>query len=181
MNDIPNQNHKPYTVLSVPCLSPPSPWLSLLAAPPPSPPPAAPQPQALIPAACVLCCAVLSPLPPVPQAEVAGCAVTWLVPHQLAQVLPADVDYTVLLTFLEFYTTLLQFVMFKLYHNLGLRWVVCVAWRGEGSGFSAAGFRVDPYYCYLGFRWVGGWVWLGGGELVLVGIGFWAAGFISRV
>jgi pescadillo protein len=47
--------------------------------------------------------------------------VTWLVPHQLAQVLPADVDYTVMTTFLEFYATLVQFVMFKLYHNLGLR------------------------------------------------------------
>jgi pescadillo protein len=55
------------------------------------------------------------------QAEVAGCSVTWLVPHQLAQVLPADVDYTVMTTFLEFYATLVQFVMFKLYHNLGLR------------------------------------------------------------
>jgi pescadillo protein len=55
------------------------------------------------------------------QAEVAGCSVTWLVPHQLAQVLPPDVDFTVMLTFLEFYATLVQFVMFKLYHNLGLR------------------------------------------------------------
>jgi hypothetical protein len=43
------------------------------------------------------------------QAEVAGCSVTWLVPHQLAQVLPADVDFTVMLTFLEFYATLVQF------------------------------------------------------------------------
>jgi hypothetical protein len=42
------------------------------------------------------------------QAEVLGQAVTWLVPHQLAQVLPADVDYRVMLTFLEFYTTLTQ-------------------------------------------------------------------------
>jgi pescadillo protein len=57
--------------------------------------------------------------------------VTWLVPHQLAQVLPADVDFTVMVTFLEFYATLVQFVMFKLYHNLGLRcgsayWVLWV-------------------------------------------------------
>lgn len=33
---------------------------------------------------------------------------TWLVPHQLSQVLPVDVDYRVMLTFLEFYQTLLQ-------------------------------------------------------------------------
>ncbi len=62
------------------------------------------------------------PAPPSPlQADIAGQAVTWLVPHQLAQVLPSDVDYTVMLTFLEFYCTLVQFVMYKLYHNLGLR------------------------------------------------------------
>ncbi len=38
------------------------------------------------------------------------------------QVLPDDVDYKVMLTFLEFYRTLLQFVNFKLYHMLGLRY-----------------------------------------------------------
>ncbi|GBF98730.1 hypothetical protein Rsub_11279 [Raphidocelis subcapitata] len=56
------------------------------------------------------------------QAEVHGQSVTWLVPHGLAQVLPPDVDYRVMLTFLDFYSTLLRFVMFKLYHGLGLRY-----------------------------------------------------------
>ena len=42
-------------------------------------------------------------------------------PHQLAQVLPTDVDYRVMVTFLEFYETMLQFVNFKLYHVLGVR------------------------------------------------------------
>lgn len=46
---------------------------------------------------------------------------TWLVPHQLAQVLPVDVDYRVMLTFLEFYETMLQFVNFKLYTMLEVR------------------------------------------------------------
>ena len=32
-----------------------------------------------------------------------GEAITWLVPHALSQVLPVDVDYRVMLTFLEFY------------------------------------------------------------------------------
>lgn len=61
------------------------------------------------------------PLPLPPQAEVLGQSVTWLVPHALAQVLPPDVDYKVMLTFLEFYQTLSQFVNFKLYHMLGVR------------------------------------------------------------
>jgi pescadillo len=55
------------------------------------------------------------------QAEVAGTPVTWLVPHAGSQVLPPDVDYAVLGSFLEFYITLLAFVLFKLYHGLGLR------------------------------------------------------------
>lgn len=33
--------------------------------------------------------------------------------------LPTDVDYRVMCTFLEFYQTLLQFVNFKLYHSVG--------------------------------------------------------------
>lgn len=36
------------------------------------------------------------------------------------QVLPNDVDFRVMLTFLEFYQTLLKFVNFKLYHIIGL-------------------------------------------------------------
>eukprot|EP00879_Flechtneria_rotunda_P025008 GHRR01026537.1.p1 GENE.GHRR01026537.1~~GHRR01026537.1.p1 ORF type:complete len:683 (+),score=323.94 GHRR01026537.1:88-2136(+) len=77
------------------------------------------------------------------QAEVAGCLVTWLVPHQLGQVLPRDVDYTVMLTFLEFYCTLLQFVMFKLYHNLGLRYPPVVDRRLEEAVAGLAGIMKD--------------------------------------
>ena len=51
------------------------------------------------------------------QAEVQGQPVTWLMPHALAQVLPYDVDYRVMLTFLEFYRCLMGFVNFKLYHG----------------------------------------------------------------
>eukprot|EP00897_Mesotaenium_endlicherianum_P009095 jgi/Mesen1/8213/ME000442S07493 len=53
-------------------------------------------------------------------AEVVGQKITWLVPHQLSQVIPSDVDFRVMLTFLEFYETLMGFVNFKLYHELGL-------------------------------------------------------------
>ncbi|CAG9463168.1 unnamed protein product [Pedinophyceae sp. YPF-701] len=56
------------------------------------------------------------------QAEVMGESVTWLTPHALSQALPSDVDYRVMLTFLEFYITLAKFVNFKLYHALGVRY-----------------------------------------------------------
>ena len=56
------------------------------------------------------------------QAEVQGQAITWLVPHQTSQVLPPDVDFKVMLTFLELHQTTLQFVLYKLYHSLGLKY-----------------------------------------------------------
>ncbi|XP_059670109.1 pescadillo homolog [Cornus florida] len=56
------------------------------------------------------------------QAEVEGQKITWLTPHALQQVLPEDVDYNIMLTFLEFYETLLAFVNFKLYHSINVKY-----------------------------------------------------------
>ena len=53
------------------------------------------------------------------QAEILGTPVTWVAPHQLAQVLP-EVDYRIMLTFLDFYLTMLKFINFKLFHGAGL-------------------------------------------------------------
>ncbi|KAG8368155.1 hypothetical protein BUALT_Bualt15G0015600 [Buddleja alternifolia] len=55
------------------------------------------------------------------QAEVDGQTVTWLTPHALQQVLP-EVDYRVMLTFLEFYESLLAFVNYKLYHSINVNY-----------------------------------------------------------
>lgn len=54
------------------------------------------------------------------QAEIQGQSVTWVVPHQFTQQLPEDVDFRIMLTFLEFYNTLIGFVNFQLYHNLNM-------------------------------------------------------------
>jgi len=54
------------------------------------------------------------------QAEIQGQSVTWVVPHQFTQQMPEDVDFRIMMTFLEFYNTLLGFVNFQLYHNLNL-------------------------------------------------------------
>ncbi|GLI67532.1 hypothetical protein VaNZ11_011746, partial [Volvox africanus] len=77
------------------------------------------------------------------QAEVLGQSVTWLVPHALSQVLPTDVDYRVMLTFLEFYNTLLQFVNFKLYHVLGLRYPPLLDARLEAAAAELAAIMKD--------------------------------------
>ncbi|XP_063050394.1 pescadillo [Engraulis encrasicolus] len=54
------------------------------------------------------------------QAEVLGQTVTWLVPYQFAHDHPTDVDYRVMATFTELYTTLLGFVNYRLYQTLNL-------------------------------------------------------------
>ncbi|KAK9916335.1 hypothetical protein WJX75_001357 [Coccomyxa subellipsoidea] len=73
------------------------------------------------------------------QADVMGQPVTWLVPHATSQVLPMDVDYRVMLTFLEFHHTMLQFVNYKLYHALGVRYppVVDPKLEEAAAGLSA--------------------------------------------
>ncbi|KAL5724152.1 hypothetical protein ACHQM5_007450 [Ranunculus cassubicifolius] len=56
------------------------------------------------------------------QAEVQGKKIHWQAPHALQQVVPGDVDFNVLLTFLEFYEALLAFVNFKLYHSMNVKY-----------------------------------------------------------
>ncbi|KFO66076.1 Pescadillo, partial [Corvus brachyrhynchos] len=54
------------------------------------------------------------------QAEVLGQPITWITPYAFAHDHPTDVDYRVMATFTEFYTTLLGFVNFRLYQSLNL-------------------------------------------------------------
>ncbi|GAA5859477.1 hypothetical protein JCM5353_002403 [Sporobolomyces roseus] len=54
------------------------------------------------------------------QAEVQGQTITWLVPYMFTQNIPSDLDYRIMLTFLELYQTLLGFVFYKLYTDNNL-------------------------------------------------------------
>ncbi|RKP21975.1 hypothetical protein ROZALSC1DRAFT_26632 [Rozella allomycis CSF55] len=54
------------------------------------------------------------------QAMILGQAVTWLVPFEFSVAVPHDVDFRVMMTFCEFYITLLGFINFKLYSQLNL-------------------------------------------------------------
>ena len=56
------------------------------------------------------------------QAEVCGEKITWLVPHKFSQTMPTDVDFKVMLTFIDFYQVFLRFVLYRLYTQLGLRY-----------------------------------------------------------
>jgi len=54
------------------------------------------------------------------QAEIKGQTVTWIVPHNFGFAQPASVDMRLMSIFVEFYTTVLGFVNFRLYHSLNL-------------------------------------------------------------
>jgi pescadillo protein len=56
------------------------------------------------------------------EATIRGTEVRWVVPHSFTQFMPEDVDYKVMATFFEFYETLLNFVLFKLHSDLGVRY-----------------------------------------------------------
>jgi pescadillo protein len=68
------------------------------------------------------------------QAEVLGETVTWLVPHSFTQSLPKEVDFRVMMTFLEFYEVYMKFVLFKLYHLKGWQYPPKVDPRLEAEG-----------------------------------------------
>lgn len=56
------------------------------------------------------------------QAEVMGQTITWIIPYQFSTQMPSDVDFRVMLTFVEFYATLMGFINFRLYHSLNLKY-----------------------------------------------------------
>jgi pescadillo protein len=67
------------------------------------------------------------------QSELLGQKITYITPHRYPQQLPADVDYRVMCTFLDFYLTLLKFVNFKLYLGAGL--VYPPEQKQQGGGY----------------------------------------------
>lgn len=68
------------------------------------------------------------------QAEVLGVPITWVVPHEFATPVPTDVDFKVMLTFLDFYRTLMRFVNYRLFARLGWPYPSSAA---AGGGFVA--------------------------------------------
>ena len=54
------------------------------------------------------------------QATIQGQDILWLVPYKFVQRVTGDVDFRIMATFVEFYTTLLGFVNYRLYTSIGL-------------------------------------------------------------
>jgi len=77
------------------------------------------------------------------QAEICGQTVTWLAPHQFAQELPGEVDFRVMLTFLEFYRAVLKFINFKLYADLGMSYPPKRDEKKEGQAAEVAALESE--------------------------------------
>jgi pescadillo protein len=76
-------------------------------------------------------------------AEIQGQDILWLVPYKFAQNVPADVDFRIMHTFVEFYTTLLGFVLFKLYTNEGLVYPPKFDQEADAKGAGLRAFKLE--------------------------------------
>lgn len=77
------------------------------------------------------------------QAKVAGELVTWVTPHRFSQILPADVDYSVMLTFLELYECIVSFVNFRLYTSQNLAYPPKISRVAYANGLELASVEVE--------------------------------------
>ncbi|XP_028384169.1 pescadillo homolog [Phyllostomus discolor] len=75
------------------------------------------------------------------QADVLGQPIVWITPYAFSHDHPTDVDYRVMATFTEFYTTLLGFVNFRLYQSLNLHYPP----KLEGQARTEVTAREDTY------------------------------------
>ncbi|KAF2501651.1 hypothetical protein BU16DRAFT_546797 [Lophium mytilinum] len=89
------------------------------------------------------------------QATIQGQDILWLVPYKFVQNVTGDIDFRIMGTFVEFYTTLLGFINFRLYTSVGLvypprfnagsdeRGGELAAFILEGKGLDSAQSAVD--------------------------------------
>jgi len=70
------------------------------------------------------------------QVEINGQFVTWIVPYHLRMETPSNIDFRVIESFINFYITLLQFVIDHLFHDIGLdyTWVLRINIKNELDG-----------------------------------------------
>ncbi|PAA66645.1 hypothetical protein BOX15_Mlig024606g3, partial [Macrostomum lignano] len=83
------------------------------------------------------------------EADVNGVSVVWSVPHQLGLHDPADVDFKILRTFNDFYTTMLGFVNYRLYSSLGLAYPPALANEVDPSDYCQTGEAHEEFMASL--------------------------------
>ncbi|EEH05099.1 pescadillo development protein [Histoplasma capsulatum G186AR] len=80
------------------------------------------------------------------QATILGQDIMWLVPYRFVQRVTGDVDYRIMGTFVEFYTTLLGFVNYKLYTSIGLVYPPKFDKSSDERGAELAAFTLEGRY-----------------------------------
>ena len=77
------------------------------------------------------------------QATVQGQDILWLVPYKFVQRVTGDVDFRIMATFVEFYTTLLGFVNFRLYTSVGLVYPPRFNGKSDEQGGELGAFTLE--------------------------------------
>lgn len=77
------------------------------------------------------------------QATIHGQDILWLVPYQFVQRTAGDVDFRIMGTFVEFYTTLVGFVNYRLYTSIGLVYPPKFDTTKDAEGAELAAFKLE--------------------------------------
>ena len=77
------------------------------------------------------------------QATIQSQDILWLVPYKFVQRVTNDVDFRIMGTFIEFYTTLLGFVNYRLYTSIGLVYPPKFNAKSDDQGAELAAFTLE--------------------------------------
>ena len=77
------------------------------------------------------------------QATIQGQDILWLVPYKFVQRVTGDIDFRIMGTFIEFYTTLLGFVNFRLYTSAGLIYPPKFNAKSDEQGAELGAFTLE--------------------------------------
>ena len=77
------------------------------------------------------------------QATIQGQDIMWLVPYRFVQRTGGDIDFRIMGTFVEFYTTLLGFVNFRLYTSVGLVYPPKFNAKSDEEGGELGAFQLE--------------------------------------
>jgi pescadillo protein len=77
------------------------------------------------------------------QVTIQGQDILWLVPYRFVQRTAGDIDFRIMGTFVEFYTTLLGFVNFRLYTSIGLVYPPKFNAKSEAAGAELAAYQIE--------------------------------------
>ncbi len=67
------------------------------------------------------------------EAVVHNTTIRWIIPHAYTQFIPDDVDFRIMNTFFELYQVMFDFILFKLYNYIGVRYPLASTAPGAGN------------------------------------------------